>query len=120
MRMCVDVCVCVCVCVVFRSGQDRIGRGIKTDFGSHALLQKGTELALIVNLDNLLRPVGRVRNVELHLDEAARLAVKSRRKGGRTIVEEKKVFFYFSVIQIIEEGQVNFQFYFFFFFLFGV
>lgn len=38
------------------------------DFGAHALLHEGTELALIVNLDNLLRPIGRVGDVELHLD----------------------------------------------------
>jgi hypothetical protein len=38
------------------------------DFGAHALLHEGTELALIVDLDNLLRPIGRVGDVELHLD----------------------------------------------------
>lgn len=38
------------------------------DFGAHALLHEGAELALIVNLDDLLRPIGRVGNVELHLD----------------------------------------------------
>lgn len=42
------------------------------DFGAHALLHEGTELALIVDLDDLLRPIGRVGNVELHLDEVAR------------------------------------------------
>lgn len=33
---------------------------IARDLSSHALLHEGTELALIVNLDQLLRPVGRV------------------------------------------------------------
>ena len=42
------------------------------NFGSHALLQEGTELALIVDLDEFLRPIGRVGDVELHLDEGAR------------------------------------------------
>lgn len=48
------------------------------DLGSHALLHEGTELALIVNLDHFLRPIGRVGDVELHLDGAAR----SRRRRG--------------------------------------
>lgn len=38
------------------------------DFGAHALLHEGTELAFIVDFDDLLRPVGRVGDVELHLD----------------------------------------------------
>jgi hypothetical protein len=38
------------------------------DFGAHALLHEGTELALIVNLDDFLRPIGREGDVELHLD----------------------------------------------------
>lgn len=48
------------------------------DFGSHALLHERTELALIVDLDQLLRPIGRVGDVELHLDGDAR----SRRQRG--------------------------------------
>lgn len=48
------------------------------DFGAHALLHEGTELALIVHLDDLLRPIGRVGDVELHLDGVAR----SRRRRG--------------------------------------
>jgi len=48
------------------------------DLGSHALLHEGTELALIVDLDQLLRPIGRVGDVELHLDGDAR----SRRQRG--------------------------------------
>lgn len=38
------------------------------NFSSHALLHERTELALIVDLDDLLRPIGRVGDVELHLD----------------------------------------------------
>jgi len=45
---------------------------VTSDFGAHALLHEGTELALIVDLDNFLRPIGRVGDVELHLDEVAR------------------------------------------------
>lgn len=48
------------------------------DFGAHALLHEGTELALIVHLDDLLGPIGRVGDVELHLDGVAR----SRRRRG--------------------------------------
>lgn len=47
----------VCACV---SGD--------ADFGAHALLHEGTELALVVDLDDFLRPIGRVGDVELHLD----------------------------------------------------
>lgn len=42
------------------------------DFGAHALLHEGTELALIIDLDDFLRPIGGVGDVELHLDEVAR------------------------------------------------
>lgn len=48
------------------------------NFSSHALLHEGTKLALIVNLDDFLRPIGRVGDVELHLDGCAR----SRRRRG--------------------------------------
>jgi hypothetical protein len=51
------------VCVCLNSGETG-----DADFGAHALLHEGTELALIVDLDNLLRPIGRVGDVELHLD----------------------------------------------------
>ena len=47
-------------------------KGRVANFGSHALLHKGTELALIVDLDDLLRSIGRVGDVELHLDGGAR------------------------------------------------
>jgi hypothetical protein len=50
------------------------GKG-SADFGAHALLHEGTELALIVDLDNFLGPIGRVGDVELHLDEGG--AVKT-------------------------------------------
>lgn len=43
-------------------------RGGSADFGAHALLHERTELALIVDLDDFLRPIGRVGDVELHLD----------------------------------------------------
>lgn len=49
------------------------------NFGSHALLHERTELALIVDLDDLLRPIGRVGNVELHLD-SVRGAARSRQR----------------------------------------
>lgn len=52
-------------CVYFGIGRD-------ADFGAHALLHEGTELALIVDLDDFLRPIGRVGDVELHLDGVAR------------------------------------------------
>jgi len=61
------ICVYVCVWVWVYRCLDGIA-----DFGAHALLHEGTELALIVDLDDLLRPIGRVGDVELHLDEVAR------------------------------------------------
>lgn len=65
-------------------------RGGIADFSSHALLHERTELALIVDLDQLLRPIGRVGDVELHLDGVARSrrgregCRQSRRVGGRS------------------------------------
>lgn len=50
-------------CVCLNSGETGMA-----DFGAHALLHEGAELALIIDLDNLLRPIGRVGDVELHLD----------------------------------------------------
>lgn len=44
------------------------GSGRDADFGAHALLHEGTELALVVDLNDFLRPIGRVGDVELHLD----------------------------------------------------
>ena len=61
------MCICVCMCIGCIGVLDGIA-----DFGAHALLHEGTELALIVDLDDLLRPIGRVGDVELHLDEVAR------------------------------------------------
>lgn len=55
-----------------------ITEGVAGNFSSHALLHEGTKLALIVNLDDFLRPIGRVGDVELHLDGCAR----SRRRRG--------------------------------------
>ena len=59
-----------------RGGGDLCGLKIQgsgiADFGAHALLHEGAQLALVVDLDDLLRPIGRVGNVELHLDEVAR------------------------------------------------
>lgn len=54
------------------------------DFGSHALLHKRSEFAFIFNLDQFLRPIGRVGYVELHLDE--RSAVKT--GGAKLSVRE--------------------------------
>lgn len=63
-----------------------------TNFGSHALLHEGTELALVIDLDDLLRPIGRVGDVELHLDltEAAR---SRQRRGLRFCRQVGDVFF---------------------------
>ena len=77
----VEYCVGVCVYVCFK------GSGI-ADFGAHALLHEGTQLALVVDLDDLLRPIGRVGNVELHLDggcavkTVARICRQVRLKGS--------------------------------------
>lgn len=49
-------------------GSNKTGSRLYADFGAHALLQERTELALIVDLDQLLRPVGRVGDIQLHLD----------------------------------------------------
>ena len=55
-----DMCVCACL--------TKFGEIGDADFGAHALLHEGAELALIFDLDDLLRPIGRVGDVELHLD----------------------------------------------------
>ena len=49
-----------------------VAQGVGCDFVAHALLHEGTELALIIDLDDFLRPIGGVGDVELHLDEVAR------------------------------------------------
>lgn len=56
------------------------------DFGSHALLHKRPEFAFIFNLDQFLRPIGRVGYVELHLDEGS--AVKT---GGAKLSVRREV-----------------------------
>ena len=63
--------------------------GRVADFGSHALLHEGTELALIVDLDNFLGPIGRVGDVELHLD------------GGGAVKTVARVL---SICEIVVEG----------------
>lgn len=66
------------------------------NLGSHALLHEGTELALIIDLDDLLRPIGRVGDVELHLDGAAR----SRRRAR--VCRQVEVFRISSGIRLVE------------------
>ena len=57
-------------------------RRLAAHLSSHALLHEGPELALIVDFNEFLRPIGRVGDVELHLDEVPRS-----RRGGATVVE---------------------------------
>jgi len=51
-------------CVALPLVADRVARNLV----AHATLHEHAQLALIVDLDQLLRAVGRVRYVELHLD----------------------------------------------------
>jgi len=44
-----------------------ITEAVTGHFVAHALLHEDAQLALILNLDEFLRPVGRVGNVQLHL-----------------------------------------------------
>lgn len=44
-----------------------ITKAIGWDFVAHALVHEDTELALIFDLNELLRAIGRVGNVQLHL-----------------------------------------------------
>lgn len=84
----------LCLPQVFVVGTYVEGQKGNADFGSHALLHEHTKLALIFNLDQLLRPIGRVGNVELHLDgwvgavktNGAWLST-SRRRSLRMVVE---------------------------------
>lgn len=76
---------------IFADSRDRVA-----NFGSHALLHEGTELALIIDLDDLLRPIGRVGDVELHLDGAAR----SRRRAR--VCRQVEVFRISSGIRLVE------------------
>lgn len=77
---------CPLVAVVERRSRDRNeGREGNAHLSSHALLHESAQLALIVNLDQLLRPVGRIRDIELHLDVVGAVKIeggKERRKGG--------------------------------------
>ena len=45
-----------------------VAQAVALDFGAHATVHEDAQLALIVDLDQLLRAVGRVGDVELHLD----------------------------------------------------
>jgi hypothetical protein len=56
-----------------------IAHAVAADFGAHTLVHEDTELAFIVDLDELLGAIGRVRDVELHLD-----GFESRLKSGWT------------------------------------
>jgi hypothetical protein len=56
-----------------------VADGVARDFLTHAAVHEDAELALILNVDELLRAVGGERDVQLHLvDDGA---------GGRLIVE---------------------------------
>jgi len=46
-----------------------VTKAISRNLVAHALLHKDAKLALIFNFDQLLRPVGRVGNIELHLND---------------------------------------------------
>ena len=50
--------------VAFELGADAVAR----NFGAHSLVHEDTKFALIFNFDELLRAVGWVGYVELHLD----------------------------------------------------
>jgi hypothetical protein len=53
-----------------------VAQAVGRDLLAHSSLHEDAELALIVNFDQLLRPVGRVGNVQLHRDERSRIARK--------------------------------------------
>jgi hypothetical protein len=55
-----------------------IAESVSRDLSAHTLLHESTKLALIVDLDQLLRPVGRVGNVELHLDGGCAVKTETR------------------------------------------
>jgi len=44
-----------------------ITNGVAWDLGAHSLLHEHSQLALILNLNQLLAAIGRVGDVELHL-----------------------------------------------------
>ena len=50
--------------VAFEFGTDAVAG----DFGAHSLFHEDAEFALIFDFDDLLRPVGGIGDVELHLD----------------------------------------------------
>jgi hypothetical protein len=71
----------------------------RADLSTHALFHEGTQLALVLDLDQLLRAIGRVGDIELHLVGREKRAHSQqdeeggRRKGrgGRTTVVSKSV-----------------------------
>lgn len=65
--------------------------GGNANFRSHALLHEGAELTLIVDLDQLLRPIGRVGNVELHLDEGCAVKTEARVVDSRMLKSSFKI-----------------------------
>ena len=75
-----------------------------TDFGAHALLHEGAELALIIDLDDFLRPIGRVGDVELHLDGAARSRRRARVCRQVEVVQGRLGFFvgFFAGVRVSE------------------
>jgi hypothetical protein len=46
-----------------------VAQAVARDFGAHSAFHEDAKLAFIVDLDQFLRPVGRVRDVELHPDD---------------------------------------------------
>ena len=48
-----------------------VANGVARDFLTHAAVHEDAELALILDIDELLRAVGRVGDVQLHLDGLA-------------------------------------------------
>ena len=58
-----------------------ITQAVGWHFVAHSLLEENTEFALIFDLDEFLRPVGRVRDVQLHLVNGLNKAVKT---GGKS------------------------------------
>lgn len=55
---------------------------LATDLCAHALLHEGSELALIVDLDQLLVPGGGVSDIELHDGETETIVRNSMVLGG--------------------------------------
>ena len=55
--------------VAFELVTDAVAR----DFGAHAAVHEDAEFALIFDFDQLLRAVGGIGDIELHLDEVRRV-----------------------------------------------